>query len=370
MQKKILFITAFPPNQKTAGQDYSRRLILELIHNNYDVSLIYASFPEHETDLPPQVKTIHIIEPRTIKNCIGNMRFHPFYTKRFDKKTLRIIQNIAGEYDMLYFDFSQVHLYSLLTGHHCKVMMCHDVIYQKYTRKLKGIKPLWIYNTEKRILQSAKAVFTFSDKDSDLIRKIYGIESIPVHFYLKTDSFQYVAQAEISNDFCLYGAWNRQENVDSLLYFLKKIYPLLDQSKNFFFHIIGGGMDDKLKQRLGHYTNISYKGYVDDPIAEISKCQALIAPLRQGAGVKVKVVDALTSGTSVVGTDVAFEGLSDNEEYSLFYCAKTPEKYAETINEWKYRDRAYKQAAANEFYKRYDENHFTDHIHMFGFENE
>ena len=42
---KILFITAFPPCQKTAGQDYTRRLILDLIEKGHEVYLIYAEYP-------------------------------------------------------------------------------------------------------------------------------------------------------------------------------------------------------------------------------------------------------------------------------------------------------------------------------------
>ena len=44
---RILYITAFPPNQKTAGQDYSRRLILDLIKKGNVVDLIYVDYPKH-----------------------------------------------------------------------------------------------------------------------------------------------------------------------------------------------------------------------------------------------------------------------------------------------------------------------------------
>ena len=108
---KILFITAFPPCQKTAGQDYTRRLILDLIEKGHEVSLIYAEYPSHTVNFPASVKILGTIHP-SFKNCLKKPLFHPFFTRRFDENVLNLIQSVAADFDMLYFDFSQVHLYS------------------------------------------------------------------------------------------------------------------------------------------------------------------------------------------------------------------------------------------------------------------
>ena len=119
-------------------------------------------------------------------------------------------------------------------------------------------------------------------------------------------------------------------------------------------------MAETLQKKLMDYSNISYIGFIEDPIIEISECQALIAPLHKGAGVKVKVIDALSSGTCVIGTDVAFEGIEDNTENNLFFHADTPEVFVEILKKWKTVDVNQKQSAADEFFERYNTNHFTD----------
>lgn len=86
----------------------------------------------------------------------------------------------------------------------------------------------------------------------------------------------------------------------------------------------------------------------------------LIAPLYKDAGVKVKVIDALSSGTCVLGTDVAFEGIENNKNNSLFYRLYDPEAYAKIINDWEYKNKSRKQDSANEFFERYNKNHFVD----------
>ena len=93
---------------------------------------------------------------------------------------------------------------------------------------------------------------------------------------------------------------------------------------------------------------------------EIAKCQAPIAPLHKGAGVKVKVIDALSSGTCVIGTEVAFEGIEDNTENHLFFQADSPDSFVNIIKKWNKVNIKQKQTAADEFFNRYNTNHFSD----------
>ena len=52
---KILFITAFPPNTKTAGQNYSRQL-LEDLSSDCDIEVCYWGYPEHNVELSEKIK--------------------------------------------------------------------------------------------------------------------------------------------------------------------------------------------------------------------------------------------------------------------------------------------------------------------------
>lgn len=356
----ILYITAFPPCQKTAGQDYSRRLLNDLVSRGHKVSLIYAEYPEHFPDIAQNVRILDTIKP-SLKNCLALPIFNPFFARRFDCKILKKIQMIANDFDMLYFDFSQVHIYSLFVSHPNKVLMCHDVICQKFSRKGRIFLP-WIKKCEKKLLSTANKIITFSNKDSAVIKNEYRLDSIPVNFYLKNGHFDY-SKENVSvqeNLFCFYGAWNRSENTECLEWFLEKVYPNLPRELGFI--IIGGGLDEKLKSKLSDYKNIKIAGFVENPVAEIAKCQALIAPLHKGAGVKVKVIDALSSGTPVIGTDVAFEGIEDNSKNSLFFKISSAEDCVKILGCWKEISKEQKQSAADEFFARYDANHFVDLI--------
>lgn len=353
--KRILIISAFPPNQKTAGQDYSRRLILDLIEKGFAVSLLYASYPNHDVELPNTVNIVGSFTP-SLKNCFRKLNFHPFFTKRYNVSILKYIKNIANDYDYLYFDFSQMHIYSYYIDHPNKILMCHDVIFQKYTRK-GGWQLPYVSKSEKKLLKSGTKLVTFSEKDCKLIKQEYNLDSVAVNFYLKSSRFKYT-DCSLEDYFCFYGAWNRPENYESLFWFIDEVYPKL--KKNLKFLIIGGNLSEEHLKKINETGNITYLGFVDNPILELSKCKALIAPLKKGAGVKVKVIDALTTGCPVIGSEIAFEGITDNIKNKLFYRCSDNESYVNLINNWNTWDITSRQEAADEFYGRYDTNHFPD----------
>ena len=359
-KKSILMITAFPPCSRTAGQNYTKRVIEELVRSDYDVSLISFEYPGHAMVVTDTVHILKVCRPNML-NCIKHITYHPFFTKRYDSKLVRYIQKISNMYDLVYFDFSQVMIYSIFLKHPLKLFMCHDIIYQRYSRRKIPFNVYLIKKTESRILNHGDRIFTFSKKDCKLLEKNYNVNSQPVNFYLKTDkSFKYDGVETKANLFCFYGAWNRKENIESLIWFINKVSKRIVPKIKYI--VIGGGMDEKNKLKIESDKRFKVIGYVDNPLNEIAKCQALIAPLKKGAGVKVKVVDTLTTGTPVIGTDVAFEGIGDNSNITLFKHATKIEDYINILNGWQFVDKKVKELAAEEFYNRYNANHIVEII--------
>lgn len=359
-KKSILMITAFPPCSRTAGQDYTKRVIEELVKFDYNVSLIAFEYPGHAIEVPNAVHILKVYRPSLLQ-CIKHLKYHPFFTRRYDSKLSRYIQKISNMYDLVYFDFSQVMIYSIFLRHPHKLLMCHDIIYQRYSRRKIPFNIHLIKKTESRILNNGGRIFTFSKKDCRLLKKNYNVRSQPVNFYLKTDkSFKYDKVDTKADLFCFYGAWNRNENIESLMWFVDKVSKYI--APRIRYVVIGGGMNEKTRLKIESDRRFKVIGFADNPLNEIAKCQALIAPLRRGAGVKVKVVDALTTGTPVIGTDVTFEGIEDNSDIGLFNHAATKEDYIRILSGWKAITKEKKELAAKEFYNRYNTNHIAEII--------
>lgn len=303
---RILFITAFPPNKKTAGQNYTRQLLNDLGRYN-KIDLIYWKYPDHNVDISDEVRILKAVEikkfPLGPLVCSG---IFPLFSKRYSRNIMKYLNNISHQYDLIYFDFSQVFYYAHKIRHSLKIGMAHDIIIQKYSRnRLLKYLLWWIKKSEATCLKSLTHVLTFSRKDSDLVMKDYGISSNTVSFYINSDILNIdVSKFSINNYYVMYGAWNRKENQESIHWLMKqRIHDRIN------IKIIGGGMPSSLIQRISQYSNMEYCGFIDDPYPIIAKSKGLIAPLFNGAGVKVKVVECLALGTPIIGSDVTFEGI-------------------------------------------------------------
>lgn len=359
--KKILYITAFPPNQQSAGQNYSRQFLNEL-SKCCEVDLIYFQYRDHEISLDPDVHVVESFKLSTVRKCFNIMKlpfFHPFFTARFEFSLLLYINKNKSKYDIIYFDFSQVFIYSLFIKHPGKVLMSHDVIYQKYLRNdgfvNRIMRPL-LECTERALYKSAYKIFCFSKKDRQLINTRYGFDAVTVPFYLdeKIRTLSYET-TDLSDYFLFYGAWNRKENSDGLYWFLKNVYPFVESVR---LKIIGPALPEEIMDIVIHEENIEYCGFVDDPYKYLMYSKALIAPIFKGAGVKVKVIETLATGTPVIGTDIAFEGIDDvgDECMPAFYLANTAKAFIVALNSFPVINREDKQYLYRNFMHSYNEN--------------
>jgi glycosyltransferase involved in cell wall biosynthesis len=353
--KKILFITAFPPNNKSGGQVFSLNLIRDL-SKQYSIDLIYFSYKEH---LPDQNMPVNLLKRFKVNNlnCLRKIIIHPIFTRRFNLYVLHYLKSIASEYDIVFFDYIQIGLYSLYLEHPYKIIRSHDILFQKFSRKNKLLKG-WIKLTEEKILKSAQKVFVPSKKDVDIVKCIYNLDARFTNEYMQ--DFHFFEYSKKVNTFIFFGLWSRKENLDGLLWFIKKVMPLINQNLDIKFKIIGSGLSEKVRKKYLLSRNVECFGFVDNPLDMIYTSRAVIAPLFAGAGVKVKVVDSFTTGTPVIGTDITFEGLPVLE--NLVYHAQTPQEYADIIQNLPEFTCIEKQKNAAIFRRIYDTNHLTEQL--------
>ncbi|MFV5698712.1 glycosyltransferase [Flavobacterium sp. ZT3R17] len=360
---RILFFTAFPPNKLTAGQNYSRELLSSL-SEDYSIDLIFFSYPNHEIEVNSKVNVLKKVNVSTVSKFYSWTHFpflHPFFLLRFRLRLLLFLIKNAKNYKFLYFDFSQVFIYSLFLKKSFKILMCHDVIYQKLKRNrffyLNPFNSL-LFFTEKYILKSADLLLTFSKKDQLLLKNNYDLNSSTINFFIN-DKIKFIDynKVNLSFKFCFFGAWNRPENMQGLIWFVDNVLPHLKNEIK--FEIIGPGLDVEFTSKIKNNKNIKYLGFLEDPYIKIAECQALIAPIFQGAGVKVKVIESLAAGTPVIGTEVAFEGIDDFYEGSLLLC-KEAKDFIHVINALTPISIDVKRDIKNSFEKSYQENKIKD----------
>ena len=111
------------------------------------------------------------------------------------------------------------------------------------------------------------------------------------------------------------GGFAHGPNIDAVNWFANEVYPIIrEKNKNIDFYIVGSNAPEEIKQLNGN--GIIFKGFVsDEELMELySKCRIVVVPLRYGAGVKGKVVEAIYNGAPIVTTSVGAEGIAGVEE--------------------------------------------------------
>ena len=126
------------------------------------------------------------------------------------------------------------------------------------------------------------------------------------------------------------GGFSHGPNVDAVKWFAEDIYPLIrEKNEDIDFYIVGSNAPDEIKQLDGN--GIIFKGFVsDEELMELySKCRIVVVPLRYGAGVKGKVVEAIYNGAPIVTTSVGAEGIAGVE--NVLKIADDAEAFADTV---------------------------------------
>ena len=127
------------------------------------------------------------------------------------------------------------------------------------------------------------------------------------------------------------GGFSHHPNIDGVKWFVENVYNLIRDKQNIPFYIVGSNAPDEIKVLDGN--GIVFKGFVsDEELSDIyKKCKMVVVPLRYGAGVKGKVIEAIYNGIPIVTTSVGAEGIKNVED--VVCVEDEPKQFAEKVLE-------------------------------------
>jgi len=118
--------------------------------------------------------------------------------------------------------------------------------------------------------------------------------------------------------FMTIGNFRHAPNWDVVLY-LQKIWPLIrKQLPKAQLHIYGSYPPPKATALNNPKTGFLIKGWADDAYEVMEKSRVCLAPIRFGAGIKGKLLDAMIMQTPSVTTSVGSEGMYESKSWPGF----------------------------------------------------
>lgn len=203
-------------------------------------------------------------------------------------------------------------------------------IANKYTNKIaKRIAQIKYQKIKKNELENLKIVdkiFTNNEKDKAILES-YGFGDSKIDILTPYyDDYSKCQYRPANKNILFFGAMNRTENSESVLWFIDNVMPLLDE--DFTFVVVGNHPTKEVLKKQSKRVLVT--GFVNDvgPYFENSLC--FVSPLILGAGVKVKVIEALSSGIPVICNQVSIEGINAIDKKDYIHC-ENAEEYAKAI---------------------------------------
>jgi len=206
------------------------------------------------------------------------------------------------------------------------VYVGHDLHYLRELRnyQVTGDKELlkssnYWKKIEFGLFEKADVIHTVSSYEKEVIAKEFPgkiVRHIPLYIYDRNGSEAKTFGFGDRQGLLFVGGFNHKPNVDAVLWFVQHVFPkIAEQEPNITFTIVGSNPPEEIRQLQSERIKVT--GYVTDE--ELVQCynrsRVVVVPLRFGAGVKGKVVEALYHQVPIVTTSIGAEGLVDIEQY-------------------------------------------------------
>src|SRR5680860_46083 len=158
-----------------------------------------------------------------------------------------------------------------------------------------------------------------SESEMELLQEQFNISQnllLYLPFLLNpitTDTVMQLPGFEDRQHFISIGNFRHPPNVDAVLYLKQEIWPFIQkQLPKAQMHIYGAYSTARITQLHSPKDNFLIKGWAKSAPEAVKNAKISLAPLRFGAGLKGKLIEAMQCGTPTVTTNIGAEGMHGN----------------------------------------------------------
>ncbi|MGK0252896.1 MAG: glycosyltransferase involved in cell wall biosynthesis [Mariniflexile sp.] len=145
---------------------------------------------------------------------------------------------------------------------------------------------------------------------------------------LSEEHIQKLPKFESREHFISIGNFLHEPNYNAVLYLKETIWPLIrKQLPKAELHVYGAYVSQKVNQLHNKKEGFLIKGFAEDVNEVMQKAKICLAPIRFGAGLKGKLVDAMQNGTPCITTTVGAEGMFGSFDVNGFI-EDSPKEFA------------------------------------------
>ncbi len=266
-----------------------------------------------------------------------------FYSKEFEKALIELLT--SQQYDVVQLETLWVAPYVETIRKYSKakiVLRSQNVEYAIWERLAQAsgnpVKKAYLKLLAKRLkiyelgmLNKYDGIATITELDA-VSFKTSGCKSPIIHIPFGIDTTKYLADTATTEYPSIFhiGAMDWMPNSDAVKWFLEKVWEKVQtQHPNVKLYLAGRNMPDWMKQLK--MKNVVVEGEVADSHKFINSKSIMIVPLSSGGGMRVKIIEGMALGKTIISTAIGAEGI-DYENNKNILIANTDTEFVEALN--------------------------------------
>jgi polysaccharide biosynthesis protein PslH len=183
---------------------------------------------------------------------------------------------------------------------------------------------------ERRVAQNVQGVVVFTERDRDSVKRLAPtapLHCIPLGTPVLDEALNPLGEAPPSLLFV--GGFGHPPNVEAARRLVSAIFPAVRaRCPDAELFLVGSNPPTDLAPAGA--VGITATGFVPDVAPFLDRAALVVVPLRQGGGMRVKVLEALAAGKAVVASPLAIEGLALRDGEQLLV-AQSDAEFVEAI---------------------------------------
>ncbi len=331
-------------------------IITGLLDAGHQVKILAVNNEKYkvsEADIPDDYKRktgIELIDvdlqvrpTKAFLNLFTKKSYHVerFISKDFEARLVEVLQK--EQFDVVQLEMLYMAPYVATIREHSKAMIvlrAHNVehlIWERIAKETKFFAKRWYINHLARTLknyeldaiETVDGIAAITRKDAAFFRKYCSKPVVDIPYGVYPEEFTPKTEIEGHPKFYHIGSMNWMPNEEGIRWFIDEVLPkTVEKVPQFVYHLAGRNMPEWLTNL--NNPNINVIGEVPDAKEFVANHDVAIVPLLSGSGIRIKIIESMAMGKTVITTRVGAEGILYDEEVNIII-AENVAKMVEAI---------------------------------------
>ena len=271
------------------------------------------------------------------KNLFSDESYHVkrFVSEEFKKRLVKVLKKEKFDIVQLEMIYMAPYIETIREHSNAKIVLrAHNVehkIWERMAKKTIFFAKRWyinhlvrtLRNYEMSVLDKVDGIAAITTTDASFFRRVTSTPVIDLPFGVDIDKFDPVFEVGDAPTFYHIGSMNWMPNEEGIKWFLKNVWDeVLKRTPDAKLYLAGRNMPKWLKKTKK--KNVFVVGEVADAHEFVNQNNVAIVPLFSGSGMRIKIIESMALGKTVITTMVGAEGILYSEFDNIIIADNEP----------------------------------------------